>query len=488
MPTVMPRRPLTWRAGHGGAGGLVTRWALAIAAGLVTFCACWWGLEVGAGWRLGDSLGLAAVPFTVVFGVASYWAGQRRDTDASGESAAKPPPAVSSITQLIDHPTAPVLAGDYRGAQINFGPSRKAIILAAAAILAVDAAAIAIWAVSARPAPASESAIAPGQEAGLSVPEPPWVTGSNGVTDTLTRGDRIRYAFYVDNSTGTMISVNVRFDAYWGTRDQLPVNIFNIRFQQYIPPGRTTVYSPFSRIPGDALPGMYTEQADVADRAVPSDRAGQYGWFGVSGQELLTVPCYVQSAIPQLIGADGGPASVAMVLNSRPGGVEPTVYDVQEFVAQLSHERAPTANGPVPGEDLEYTLEHYGVPDSEISQISQDETGSPQAQLTDMAIAIMQGSPVIAFVDGADLPSGGRGERNYTAHWLVVVGFGLGSGNQTEVLVNDPDGTRGYGGIKGQPVALETFGQAVVDAGNLPIAQQEPDHISGIIVAARLNG
>jgi hypothetical protein len=142
-------------------------------------------------------------------------------------------------------------------------------------------------------------------------------------------------------------------------------------------------------------------------------------------------------------------------------------------------------NGPVSGEDLEYLLEHYGVPSSEISQISQDEPGSPQAQLTDMAIAIKQGSPVIAFVDGADLPAGGRGERNYTAHWLVVVGFGLGSGNQTEVLVNDPDGTRGYGGIKGQPVALETFGKAVMDASSLPSVQQEPQRISGIVVTAR---
>lgn len=105
--------------------------------------------------------------------------------------------------------------------------------------------------------------------------------------------------------------------------------------------------------------------------------------------------------------------------------------------------------------------------------------------MTDMAIAIRQGSPVIAFVDGADLPAGGKSKRNYTAHWLVVVGFGLGSGNQTQVLVNDPDGTRGYGGIKGQPVAIETFGKAVIDASSLPSVQQEPQGISGIVVAAR---
>jgi hypothetical protein len=230
---------------------------------------------------------------------------------------------------------------------------------------------------------------------------------------------------------------------------------------------------------------MYTEQADVADRVVPSDRAGQYGSFGVKGRELLSVPCYVQPAVPKLSGADGGPASVAMVLSSRPSRVEPTVYDVQEFLSSYIRSAAPNMNGPISGEDLEYLLEHYGVPSSKISQISQDEAGNPQAQLTDMAIAIRQGSPVIAVVDGADLPTGGKGERSYTAHWLVVVGFGLGSGNQTEVLVNDPDGTRGYGGIKGQPVALETFGKAVMDASILPSVQQEPQHISGIVVTAR---
>jgi hypothetical protein len=357
------------------------------------------------------------------------------------------------------------------------------LILAVAAILAVDA--VAIWAWAAVSAPVGGAGIAAGQEAGLSVPRAPWVTDSTGVNGTLTRGDHIRYAFSVDNSTGRAINANVRFDAFWGTMDERPVNIFDVLFQQYIPPGVTTVYSPSTRIPDDALPGMYTEQADVADRLAPSDRAGQYGSFGVRGQVLLSVPCYVQPAVPQLSGADGGPASVAMVLSSQPGRVRPTVHDVQEFLSSYLRSVAPDMNGPVSGEDLEYLLEHYGVPSSEISQISQNEPGSPQAQLTSMAIAIRQGSPVIAFVDGADLPTEGNGERNYTAHWLVVVGFGFASGDQAEVLVNDPDGTPGYGGIKGQTVALETFGKAVVDAGSLPSVQQEPQHISGIVITGR---
>lgn len=161
---------------------------------------------------------------------------------------------------------------------------------------------------------------------------------------------------------------------------------------------------------------------------------------------------------------------MAMVLSSRLSHATPTVYDVEEFLSSYIRNAAPNMNGPVSGADLEYLLEHYGVPSSEISQIPQDEPGSPQAQLTYMAVAIRQGSPVIAFVDGADLPTGGKGERNYTAHWLVVVGFGLGSGNQTEVLVNDPDATRGYGGIKGQPVGLEKFGKAVMDASSWSLA------------------
>jgi hypothetical protein len=463
---------------------LVRRWVLAVAAGLATFCACWWGLKAGAGWQQGDALALAAVPFTVVFGVASFWAGQQHDSGSSEASASTHTSVtVSSVVQVVDHPTAPVFAGDYRGARISFGPSRKGIILAAAAIVAVDVAAISAWA--AVSGPVGGSGIVAGQEAGLGVPRPPWVTDGTGVKGTLTRGDRIRYAFYVDNSTGKAIRANIRFDAYWGTRDERPVNIFDALFQQYLPPGRTTVYSPSTRIPGDALPGMYTEQADVADRAVPSDRGGQYGSFGVMGRELLSVPCYVQPARPQLSGADGGPASVAMVLSSRLGRVEPTVYDVQQFLSSYIRNAAPNMNGPVSSEDLEYLLEHYGVPSSEISQIPQDEPGSPEAQVTDMAIAIRQGSPVVAFVDGADLPTGGKGERNYTAHWLVVVGFGLGSGNQTQVLVNDPDGTPGYGGIKGQPVTLETFGKAVMDASSLPGVQQEPQHVSGIVVTAR---
>lgn len=162
---------------------MVTRWALAIGAGLATFCACWWALEAGAGWQLGDALGLAAVPFTVVFGVASYWASQRRDTDGSGASAAEPSVAVSNVIQVVDHPTAPVFAGDYRGARISVGPSRKAMIVAVAAILAVDTAAISIWAaVSAGPVPVGGSGIAPGQEPGLSVSGAPWVTNGNGAT------------------------------------------------------------------------------------------------------------------------------------------------------------------------------------------------------------------------------------------------------------------------------------------------------------------
>jgi hypothetical protein len=456
--------------------GVVKRWTLAAAIGLATFCGCWWGLEAGAGWQRGDALGLAAVPFSVVFGVASFWASQQNRENGSEASATAKPSVLSYFMQVINHPTGTVIAGDLRGARINFGRPRNGLILAAAVMFAVDAVAILIAVMSPRPVPAGGP--------GLTVPEPPWVTYSTGVKETLTRGEKIRYAFYVDNPTGKEINANVRVDAYWETRDEPQLNIFNRVFQRYLPPGRTTVYSPWTTIPSDALPGMYSEQTDVADRAVPTDRAGRYGLFEVSGREILSIPCYVQPTTLAFSGADGGPASVAMVLSSHRGNTKPTVGDVQRFAASSVNRVAPAAGGPVTAEFLEYLLEHYGISSSDISQIYQDEPGDPQTQLTSMAIAIKQGSPVIAFVDGADLPAGGNGTRNYTAHWLVVAGFGLSGSDQPEVLVNDPDGTRGYGGVKDQPIVLAAFGKAVLDASSLPLLQQEPQHVSGIVITS----
>jgi hypothetical protein len=56
----------------------MTRWALAVAAAIVTFIACWWVLEGGYGWQRGDALALGTVPFTVVLSVAAYWASRER--------------------------------------------------------------------------------------------------------------------------------------------------------------------------------------------------------------------------------------------------------------------------------------------------------------------------------------------------------------------------------------------------------------------------
>ena len=55
------------------------------------------------------------------------------------------------------------------------------------------------------------------------------------------------------------------------------------------------------------------------------------------------------------------------------------------------------------GKELEAALEHYGVPDEAITPIPLDEQGLPQAQVTEIAIAIKQGSPVMVFADGKDL-------------------------------------------------------------------------------------
>jgi hypothetical protein len=318
------------------------------------------------------------------------------------------------------------------------------------------------------------------------VQAPPWTTTSSGRREqTFTPGDQIRYAFRVDNLTGRTVSANVRFDAYWGTRDQRPVNIFDILFREAIPPGSVTVYSSVIRVPGDALPGSYTEQADVADRTYPADRAGQYGTFDVAGKMLLSVPYLSQQGAGQRGTQPDGPACAAMVLRSHPGLGQPTVRDVQDFIAAIaSGHPSPGVGPPVPGEELEYALEHYGVPQGAISQISLDGQGLPQAQITDMAIAIKQGSPVIAFIDGKDLPSARTGTRSYTSHWLVIVGLAFNSRSGTEVLVNDPGNTSGNGGIQGQPISIGNFEQGIADTASMPAAQQEPNHIAGIVVAS----
>jgi hypothetical protein len=224
-------------------------------------------------------------------------------------------------------------------------------------------------------------------------------------------GESIQYAFSVYNSTGRVVSANVRFDAYWGARDQRPINIFDTLTQETIPPGLATVRSPLVSVPGDALPGTYTEQADIADRDDPADRAGQYGSFSVAGKTVLTVPYLAQPGNSRPDGTYDGPACVAMVLSSRSGAGHPTVSEVQElFAASGPSHGADSAAQPVAGKELEAALEHYGVPDEAITPIPLDEQGLPQAQVTEIAIAIKQGSPVIVFADGKDLLAGHAGQ------------------------------------------------------------------------------
>ena len=305
-------------------------------------------------------------------------------------------------------------------------PGRPPRIAVTAAVLAVAAGLIAaVLAASDGPGPGRGSLIVRGR---------PWATTRGGTVRTeLAVGNTVRYAFEVDNSTGRRVNANVRFDAYWGTRDEPPVNIFNLLFSRTIPPGISTVYSPRTRVPPGALPGMYTEQADISDRNYPADRTGQYGAFAVTGRKLLAVPFLpLSGAIKQFAVADG-PACVAMVLGSYPGARRPTVLGVRDFIAGSSRDRDPAA-----GEALEYALEHFGVPDGAISQISLGESGLPQAQVTAMAIAIRHGSPVIAFVDAADLPASGARRLSGTGRWIVVAGFEFSATSGTEVLVDDP--------------------------------------------------
>jgi hypothetical protein len=369
------------------------------------------------------------------------------------------------------------------------GFPRRAAILAAVTVLAAVGAVI--WVMTASRGGAGQSPGATGSaKGGLSVPGPPWAIAGNGHReDTLTPGGSIRYAFDVSNSTGRTVSANVRFYVYWGSRDQRPVNISDIPFRVTIPPGRMVVRSPPASVPRDALPGAYTEQADIEDRADPADHTGQYGSFNVAGKMLLGVPYLTQPGTAQLGGKYDGPACVAMVLGSRPGPAQPTVSEVQGFIAgSVPGQGASGTARPVAGKDLEYALERYGVAEAAITQIPLDEQGLPQAQVTEIAIAIKHGSPVIVFTDGKDLPAGHTGSRSYTGHWLVVVGFGFDPVNGTQVLVNDPDDTPSHGGIKGQPISIGTFEQAVTDTASAPAAQQEPNHIAGIIVAPSRSG
>jgi hypothetical protein len=68
------------------------------------------------------------------------------------------------------------------------------------------------------------------------------------------------------------------------------------------------------------------------------------------------------------------------------------------------------------------------------------------------------------------------------------VGFGYDRSDGTEILVNDPDATPGHGGIKGLPIGIRTFEQALTDDPSMPATQQEPNDIAGIVVALSLNG
>ncbi len=321
--------------------------------------------------------------------------------------------------------------------------------------------------------------ILPPAQDGLAVLGSPWTApgSGSGKEQVVTAGSPVRYAFRVDNSTGATISAGVRFDAYWGTIDQPPVNIYDILFQATIPPGQVTIYSPRTVVPGDALPGTYSEQADVGDSRNAADHAGQYGSFQVKGWKLLRVPELALPARLRLQPVYDGAACVAMVLKSR-SPASPGLGGVHDFlVGAVAGHRERRPAGPAPGLALEQALEQFGVPDAAISQISLDGPNLPAAQVTAMGIAVKDDSAVVAFADGNDLPAPGTGSPDSTGLWLVVAGFGAGPSG-AEVLIDDPadgDGAR--------RVSLADFERAIADAATLPASQQEPDHIAGIVVS-----
>jgi hypothetical protein len=325
----------------------------------------------------------------------------------------------------------------------------------------------------------SAGAIPPGRD-GLTIRGSPWTALGSGVgkQSTVTAGSPVRYAFRVYNSTGAAISASVRFDAYWGTSDQPPVNIFNLLFQVTVQPGLRTVYSPRTVVPRDALPGAYSEQADIEDLSDPADHVGQYGTFQVAGWKVLSVPSLVRPVRFRPQGLYDGADAVAMVLKSR-SSARASLDNIDDFIAGVTQRRRrsdPAA--PAPGIALEEALEQFGVPEAAISQISLSAPGRPEAQVTAMAIAVRNDSAVIAFVDGSDLPAPGTRRPDATGLWLVVAGFGDDPGGGAEVLVDDP-----VAGSGAERVGIAAFDRAVADAAGLPAAQQEPGHIAAIIVS-----
>src|SRR5450755_1194157 len=110
--------------------GQAARWMVSVVGALAAFAGCWWGLQAAAGWHLGDALALAAVPFGVVFGVSSWWAGRDRSSakpsagSENGANVAESSPGALAVGRAEGPVFGP--GGDYRGAHFIFHPGEGA--------------------------------------------------------------------------------------------------------------------------------------------------------------------------------------------------------------------------------------------------------------------------------------------------------------------------------------------------------------------------
>jgi hypothetical protein len=88
------------------------RWIVAIILSLISFGACWWGLQHYAHLDSGVAVGVAAVPFTITLTLGGVWADRARKKEQS--------PTSGSSSVSAPQATGSQISGDTTGA--NFGP------------------------------------------------------------------------------------------------------------------------------------------------------------------------------------------------------------------------------------------------------------------------------------------------------------------------------------------------------------------------------
>lgn len=290
-----------------------------------------------------------------------------------------------------------------------------------------------------------------------------YTTDSNfNSTSVFAQGSAINYVVDVNNSCSGSINARFHFQDFWGTINDLPLEIFDGIYQNVtLPPGVSGWYVP-TTVPTNALPGSFTDEVNIGDMNSSQDNSTGTSLFTVTGTVQLGAPYYNQYEGQYAQNYDCGPASVAMTLSyygRGPGGSGTALTQIRK--AATGKDTRTNTNAT----QLETALSHYG---SSYSTISRSQQPAPTIQMNDIAAAIEQGQPVIGLIDAFDFG------RSYNGHWLVVVGF-YNDGTNTYVILNDPDNQKPRSGypnwIRGGAdihVLLSTFTQAEYDAGGGP--------------------